>query len=417
MSLAASLSVDEAARRTWDAVVVGAGPAGAMATRELACRGAAVLLVDQASFPRGKVCGCCLNGRALAALRAAGLEQLIRQCGAVSLNAVCLAAGGRSVRLRVPGGVALSRQELDAALVRAALAAGAAFLPQARAALPADSLAARREVRQVELHWGGTGVRVEARCVLAADGLGGKLLARAGIGSAPPEPGSRIGVGIIAPAAPDFYQPGTIYLSCGAHGYLGLVRLEDARLDLAAAIDREWLRSCGGAAVAAGRLVQAAGWPAIAGLEQLAWRGTAALTRHARCLAAERLFVLGDAAGYVEPFTGEGMAWALASARVVAPLALQAARGWQPGLARSWAVRYRRVVLRRQLACRVAAALLRRPLLSRGLVRLLGRVPSLAGLFVRLLDSPGPEGSVGIGRQSLPSTLVSAWNDHELCHS
>ena len=46
--------------------VIGAGPAGAMAAYELARRSFRVLLVDKSEFPRPKVCGCCLNGQALA---------------------------------------------------------------------------------------------------------------------------------------------------------------------------------------------------------------------------------------------------------------------------------------------------------------------------------------------------------------
>ena len=44
----------------WDVVVVGAGPTGSLAARQLARAGADVLLVDRLSFPRWKVCGCCL---------------------------------------------------------------------------------------------------------------------------------------------------------------------------------------------------------------------------------------------------------------------------------------------------------------------------------------------------------------------
>ncbi|HEY7428386.1 MAG TPA: FAD-dependent oxidoreductase, partial [Gemmataceae bacterium] len=75
MTVAATTGLEEASRRTWDVVVVGAGPAGAMAAHELARRGCAVLLVDRAAFPRWKVCGCCLNGHALVTLQAAGLGQ------------------------------------------------------------------------------------------------------------------------------------------------------------------------------------------------------------------------------------------------------------------------------------------------------------------------------------------------------
>ncbi|HEY2155642.1 MAG TPA: FAD-dependent monooxygenase, partial [Isosphaeraceae bacterium] len=61
----------------WDALVVGAGPAGSIAARELARFGARTLLVERAAFPRWKVCGACLNGHALASIREAGLARTI----------------------------------------------------------------------------------------------------------------------------------------------------------------------------------------------------------------------------------------------------------------------------------------------------------------------------------------------------
>ena len=56
----------------FDALVIGAGPAGAVAARELARRGASVLLVDKSRFPRPKVCGCCVNGAAVGTLKRHG---------------------------------------------------------------------------------------------------------------------------------------------------------------------------------------------------------------------------------------------------------------------------------------------------------------------------------------------------------
>ena len=44
-----------------DVLVVGAGPAGATAARELAVRGVATLLVDREAFPRRKVCAGCTS--------------------------------------------------------------------------------------------------------------------------------------------------------------------------------------------------------------------------------------------------------------------------------------------------------------------------------------------------------------------
>ena len=105
----------------WDAVVVGAGPAGALAARESARRGLRVLLVDREAFPRWKVCGCCLSGRALGTLAGVGLADLPHRHGALPLREVRLAARHRDAVVALPDGVALSRQTLDAALVEAGI--------------------------------------------------------------------------------------------------------------------------------------------------------------------------------------------------------------------------------------------------------------------------------------------------------
>jgi flavin-dependent dehydrogenase len=95
-----------------------------------------------------------------------------------------------------------------------------------------------------------------------------------------------------------------------------------------------------------------------------------------------RFFRLGDAAGYVEPFTGEGMAWALAAAEAVVPLARQAADDWRPGLARAWERRLARRLAGPQRRCRWVAWLLRSPLLTGWAVGLLARWPGLARPWV-----------------------------------
>ena len=68
------------------------------------------------------------------------------------------------------------------------------------------------------------------------------------------------------------------------------------------------------------RPLRAKCWPKpelrrVEGLLDVQWHGTPGLTRRTRPLARDRLFYLGDAAGYVEPFTGEGIAWALSRRR------------------------------------------------------------------------------------------------------
>ena len=114
---------------TWDAVVIGAGPAGAVTARGLARRGRSVLLVDKATFPRAKVCGGCLNGAALAALAAAGLGHVPAACGAVPLDRVRVAAGRRTATLPLPAGAAVEREPFDFALLNEARAASVYVRP------------------------------------------------------------------------------------------------------------------------------------------------------------------------------------------------------------------------------------------------------------------------------------------------
>ena len=359
----------------FDVAVVGAGPAGAVAAREVSRHGGRVVLLDRAHFPRPKVCGCCLNRHALSALRAAGLGELPEHLGAVSLDSITLAAGGRTAVLRLPGSVALSREAFDAALVREAERAGVEFRAGVRVQL---------DVADAD-GWQLTGgdEPLRAKVVIDATGLNGRLTDTAH----EVRSGSRIGAGVVLDSA-DGYRPHTIYMATGGGGYVGLVRLEDGRLDVAAAFDAGFVRQCGGLGEAADRIVSGSGLPPLAGLKSAHWKGTPPLTQRPRTVAGPRWFAVGDAAGYVEPFTGEGMAWAVAGAVAVAPLAVRGAKNWDDRLRAEWAAGHRRLIGRRQLACRVVARGLRSPFVCRWAVRVLARVPSLSGPVVRSLNRP-----------------------------
>src|SRR5215212_4439345 len=74
-SISPTIHQDGVRTELWDAVVIGAGVAGSIAAYQLARSGARVLLVDRATFPRDKVCGCCLNAHALRALEECGLAR------------------------------------------------------------------------------------------------------------------------------------------------------------------------------------------------------------------------------------------------------------------------------------------------------------------------------------------------------
>jgi flavin-dependent dehydrogenase len=380
-----TLAPDAASRVGWDAAVVGAGPAGALAARQLARRGLRVLLLDRAAFPRPKTCGGCLNGAALATLQLAGLGDLPARLAAPRLRATRLLTRFGRADIPLPGGVSLSRFALDAALVRAALAAGADFLPGVT--IRVEQVEDERRVLALRRPEQAQSLR--ARVVLVADGVGGRALAHLPEFAVRVAPAARLGVGTTLAGDDMPCQPGVIYMACGRGAYLGMVRLEDGRLNLAAACDAAHLRQCGRPAAMAARLLREVGLPRPAELDAAQWRGTPPLTRARTALAGERVFVLGDAAGYVEPFTGEGMAWALAAALQVAPLAAAGTTRWRDDLARRWETKFRREFARRQRACRWMTRLLRQPRLADAATRVLSRAPWLAGGLVRALNEPG----------------------------
>jgi menaquinone-9 beta-reductase len=382
MNPGGGLSLENAGERRWDVAVVGAGPAGSLAAYELARRGATVLLVDKAAFPRWKVCGACINGRALSILRQSGLESLVVRRGAVPLSRFRMHAGGNVADVPLPEGAALSREALDSALVEAAVAAGCAFLPETNATL---GVATARE-RTVHLQQRSESRQIDVSVVLAADGLAGSLGSRQPRHPMHVRPDSWIGAGTVAPDGPLSYSPGTIFMGCGGKGYLGLVRVEGGCLNIAAALSPDGIRRAGGPGKAAMTILRHAGLPDFPALERLPWRGTPALTRRAARVASHRLFVLGDAAGYVEPFTGEGIAWALASGRAVAPLVLQAITGWRSGLAAEWCARHEKTVGRRQGICSALTAALRHRLFCRAMVFALARAPALGHAVARHLN-------------------------------
>jgi len=358
--------------------VVGAGPAGSLAARALARRGLSVLLVERATFPRDKVCGGCLGPRGLAALVAEGLPG--PPAPAQPLARLVLHGSGRALPLPAPGLLAVSRADLDAALADAADAAGVTLLP-GTAAEP-DGL--DPDARGLRLRRGDAQQRVRARVVLAADGLASRFVAGR------TARGARVGAGVLLPADAADLPGDTLAMAVGRGGYVGLVRLPDGRLDAAAALDPRAVAARGAGALMHD-ILRVAGAPAPAALPSAAVRLTPPLTRRPARPAAERLFALGDAAGFVEPFTGEGLTWALLSARAVVPLAAQAARAWDARLADAWSRTHREQVRSGQRLCAGLAAWLRRPLLVRGGLALAARRPSLArGVLARLAAGAAP---------------------------
>ena len=196
-----------------------------------------------------------------------------------------------------------------------------------------------------------------------------------------------MGLGGVFREAPESYAPGVIYMGIGEAGYVGLVRQEDGHLNAAAALDPSILRTSSPQGVVAALLRQA-GLPCLGEGPSTPWQGTPALTRSPPVLGAERVLAVGDSAGYVEPFTGEGICWALDSARAVAPFAVQAAEAWDGEILLSWQECRRRRLAPAQRLCRAVSWTLRQPALTRSTLRLLGAFPTVASPFLRRAAQP-----------------------------
>lgn len=371
----------------WDVVVVGAGPAGALAAHGLASRGVRVLLVEQRLFPRWKVCGACLSPQALAALKTAGLGDLVAAQGGLSLERLQLGVAGRVNPIALGAGRVLSRSRLDQALLEAAVAVGATVMTGTRAVLGAAATGLEPD-REVVLQKGTARWSVRAKVVLIAAGLSHRAIDNEAEISTSIQPHSRIGAGCVLPGEAAELAPGVLQMAVGQGGYVGLVRVESGEINLACAFDRPMLGSVGGAALLCQKILAEAGFATLPGLKESAWQLTAALSRRTIPLAGHRLLLLGDAAGYVEPFTGEGMGWAITSSLAALPLVLRGLEHWDGAIETEWRRLHRRWVAQKQRSCRVLAVVLRHPRISWGLHRLAGSFPSVAGSMIGLLQRP-----------------------------
>lgn len=158
-----------------EVIVVGGGPAGATAARRLAIGGARVVVLDKAAFPRNKPCGGGISARALG--RFPYLDDALSRISTHWLSRLHLEGpGGRSalVTSGAPAALMIRRVELDAQLVRLAVDAGASLVTGA------DIVRAREHSGAVELT-ARDGRVFSAPLVIAADGVHSIVARRLGL--------------------------------------------------------------------------------------------------------------------------------------------------------------------------------------------------------------------------------------------
>lgn len=402
----------------WDAVVVGAGPAGSVSALLLARAGARVLLLDRARFPRDKACSEYLTPETtrvlerlgdgvLAAVEASAPAHLMgmKIVTPDGVEAVGRFRPGRGYAPPRPYAFALPRTTFDRLLVEAAVRAGAEL---------------REGVNVVDLHReggavGGVATRdaghgrretVRARVVVGADGLRSVVARRLGYRrSGPP---SRIAYSAHATGVEGMTDVGEMHIGTG--GYVGLGPIGHGETTVALVVP---------AAHASAALTDPTEFVrALDAFPRLRHRfGAARLTRRvlatgpfaqwSRRSTADGVLLVGDAADFFDPFTGQGIYSALTGAELAAGvIAAALATGGNGPIPAGALEAYRRERGRRFAGKWVLERLIGFgvgwPRLAARVGRRLARRPDLADLLVGATGNFIPS-----GRVLSPATLAT----------
>ena len=334
-----------------DVLVIGAGPAGSIAALTLARAGVRVRLLDRSVFPRHKLCGDTLNPGCLALLDRLGIGDAVRR-GALRTSGMAVTGpAGAAVAADYPDGLcgaALTRYDLDLRLLDTAVAAGAQFEPSV---MVTDATRTDDGVRVdgVRVVRGKRTEEVRARVVIAADGRASRIAAALRLAHFAASP-RRWAVGAYFEGVEGLTARGEMHIR--RDGYVGIAPLpgdianvcvvrthaaivrenaneQSHRIAYAALIDS----AIEGDATLRRRFRHAARVSPVAVLGPLAVRAHAA--------GCPGLLLAGDAAGFIDPMTGDGMRFALRGGELAAAAALRELDDGRPAHASLAAARAR----------------------------------------------------------------------------
>ena len=394
-------------RQSAQAIVIGGGPAGAAAAWALGSQGLDVIVLDKARFPRDKPCAEYLSPQGSRILDAMGVLGTVEQAGAAQLAGMRVRSpdggvihGEFAAQHGFSGfrdrGLALRRRYLDPILQGAARAAGATICEGiALESLIMDGAT----VEGVRVRDEGTTRELRAPLVIGADGLRSTVARSLHLSARLPWPRR---VAFVA-----HYRD---VRGMGAHGemhverdgYVGLADVGHGETNVAIVVPKSLARDAAGDA--AGFMTR---WldrhpqlaPRFIGATRVsAVRTTGPFASHARRGWAPGAALVGDAADFFDPFTGEGIYAALRGGELLGAFAADAIRATSPSVARKALQAYdkARIAEFRQkwLVERVISAAVSSPMLMNHAARVLGKRRDLADLLIGVTGDFVPPAAV-----------------------
>jgi geranylgeranyl reductase family protein len=291
----------------FDVAIVGAGPAGSTCAAFCAKAGLRAVLIEREKFPREKVCGDCLNPSCWPVLERLEIARRVRDLAHARLECVeFIAINGQKVIVDLPRDqeIAIKRSLFDQLLVTRARELGA----EIREETTVTALARNSE-------WKINSNSCETLSALILAGADGRNSTVARLCNfLPRSERERIALQTHVPLPRDFGKRVVLQLLAG--GYSGQSPVDDAELNVCLVA-----RPQGIGALKSWATKQ------FGISSDHAWRTITPLTRAPISPAHESLFFIGDAARVVEPFTGEGIYYALRSGELAANTIVKLIRG------------------------------------------------------------------------------------------
>ena len=382
-------------RESAHAIVIGGGPAGAATAWALASQGLDVVLADKACFPRDKPCAEYLSPQASRILNAMGVLDTVERAGAAQLSGMRVRSpdggiihGEFAAKHGFTGfrdrGLALRRRYLDPILLQAARAAGASV----REGVTLDSLITVGDtVVGVRLKSNAQIREVRAPLVIGADGLRSTVARRLNLDARS-----------IWPRRIAFVAHYRDVCGIGAYGemhvehdgYVGLADVGNGETNVAIVVPKRLAKAARGDSGAfmtlwLSRHPQLA--ERFAGATRVSpVRATGPFASHARRAYAPGAALVGDAAEFFDPFTGEGIYAALRGGEMLGGFARDAVLARDPRVALNALKAYDEARVRefrnKWRVERAIGAAVSSPMLMNHAARVLGARPDLADLLI-----------------------------------